>query len=303
MDALRHYGIDAPVADVVTVGDPVGYRNRIRMKVEHGKVQFFNAAKPSTCAVLHPQLKRAIDTLITITEAQPSLLDGMTHLELRTSDADDRVGLVLSHEAHHLDQVAAALPGHWRLSYLGAPDQPTLRYDLGSGVTMDVPIDAFVQVNSVVNRAIVEHVVAQVPSDASTFVDLYAGAGNFSLPLLRCGLTGLAVEQTRSAIRQLASATQDHGLEVAVGAVEAAQEWLPVADVVVVNPARAGLKDVRQWVAERAASTLIYISCRPETLAPDLVSLTADGLKPRGVTPFNMFPGTDHVETVVVLSR
>ena len=48
---------------------------------------------------------------------------------------------------------------------------------------------------------------------------------------------------------------------------------------------------------------MVYVSCNPVTLARDLATLTKLGYKAEGFTPVDMFPHTEHVETVVLLSK
>ena len=48
---------------------------------------------------------------------------------------------------------------------------------------------------------------------------------------------------------------------------------------------------------------MVYVSCNPVTLARDLATLTKLGYKAEGFTPVDMFPHTEHIETVVLLSK
>ena len=48
---------------------------------------------------------------------------------------------------------------------------------------------------------------------------------------------------------------------------------------------------------------IVYVSCNPETLARDVTMLTAGGYKVKRVQPVDMFPHTEHVETVVLMSK
>lgn len=75
-------------------------------------------------------------------------------------------------------------------------------------------------------------------------------------------------------------------------------------DVVIMDPPRAGasLEFLRSLVT-LAPKKVVYISCNPETQARDLSFLTRKGYKVRKIQPVDMFPHTEHVETVVLLSR
>ena len=71
-----------------------------------------------------------------------------------------------------------------------------------------MPISAFVQVNSSINRRLVETVVAAATSNGCrTFLDLFCGAGNFAVPLAHNGLTGTGIDSSAAAISEPVSYT------------------------------------------------------------------------------------------------
>ena len=75
-------------------------------------------------------------------------------------------------------------------------------------------------------------------------------------------------------------------------------------DVVLLDPPRSGsderfLRSLIRCAPER----VVYVSCDPETLARDLKTLTAGGYQVRKIQPVDMFPWTEHVESVVLMSR
>jgi 23S rRNA (uracil1939-C5)-methyltransferase len=117
-----------------------------------------------------------------------------------------------------------------------------------------------------------------------------------------------AIELDAEAARYAADRLGAAGRAV-VGRVE---DELPAAlptDVVVLNPPRAGLDARVPETLERAAGGtfgaapqgLVYVSCNPATLARDLARLPS--YRVRSARPFDMFPQTAHVETLVVLER
>lgn len=75
-------------------------------------------------------------------------------------------------------------------------------------------------------------------------------------------------------------------------------------DVVIMDPPRSGstVKFLKS-VVKLAPKTVVYVSCNPETLARDLMFLVRNGYKVKKIQPVDMFPHTNHVETVAVLSR
>ena len=56
-------------------------------------------------------------------------------------------------------------------------------------------------------------------------------------------------------------------------------------------------------IAKMGAKKVVYVSCNPETLARDLAYMKKLGYKAKEAVGFDMFPATEHVETVVLLSH
>ncbi|SET30273.1 23S rRNA (uracil(1939)-C(5))-methyltransferase RlmD [[Clostridium] polysaccharolyticum] len=76
------------------------------------------------------------------------------------------------------------------------------------------------------------------------------------------------------------------------------------ADVVFMDPPRSGSDEAfLSSVVKLAPKKIVYISCNPETMARDLEYLYKHGYQGRDIYPVDMFPFTEHVETVVMLSK
>ena len=76
------------------------------------------------------------------------------------------------------------------------------------------------------------------------------------------------------------------------------------ADVVFMDPPRSGsTEEFIEAVAAMRPGRVVYVSCNPETLARDLKVLTGKGYRAVGAWPFDLFPHTGHVETIVLLSK
>ena len=130
--------------------------------------------------------------------------------------------------------------------------------------------------NDAANRLLVEQVVRRVaPRPGMRVLDLYAGAGNLSLPLRRAGAVVTAVEQDRgTAADARANAESEPG---------------PPLRVMAMPSERA----VRLQVPR-----LVYVSCDPATLARDLKALSR-AYRVDDAQPIDFFPHTYHIETVV----
>lgn len=141
-------------------------------------------------------------------------------------------------------------------------------------------------------------------------VDLYAGLGGFGLHLARAGAEVVAVEIDREAIAHLRRAAERANLSLTPIAADAGDlsaevhAQLGTPDLVVVNPPRKGLSEgTRQLLGQLEPSTILYVSCGPESLGRDLVALSQHGWAPDRIEPFDLMPGTAQIETLVRLRR
>lgn len=162
---------------------------------------------------------------------------------------------------------------------------------------------SFVQVNPAVAARVRDWVVALArAARPGTVVDAYAGTGDIAVALAAAGARVTAIEIDRDAARVCRDRLPDGSTAIAAAVETALPAALP-ADLVVLNPPRAGLDarvtDVLQAAAGTASASLIYVSCNPATLARDLRRLPR--YRVRSVRGFDMFPQTAHVETVCEL--
>ena len=124
---------------------------------------------------------------------------------------------------------------------------------------------------------------------AETLLDAYCGTGTIGL----CASDGC---------KQLI------GVELNADAIRDAKEKLAkegnAPDVVMMDPPRAGSdQKFLQSLLMLKPKRVVYVSCNPETLARDLRVLVDGGYRAEWATPVDMFPGTEHVETVCALSK
>jgi 23S rRNA (uracil1939-C5)-methyltransferase len=173
---------------------------------------------------------------------------------------------------------------------------------------MALSAPSFFQVNTRGAERLVELVLDGLDLDAGDEVmDLYCGAGTFTLPLAdRAGFVS-AVEASGPAVRDLRRNLKLNRIDnVDVIGGDAGREFPDVdADAIVVDPPRAGLAaEVVERLSAQPARAIAYVSCDPATLARDLARFRELGtFEPVRVTPVDLFPQTYHVETVVLLSR
>lgn len=173
---------------------------------------------------------------------------------------------------------------------------------------MRVSAPSFFQVNTLGAEKLVELVMdALGPGEEDEAMDLYCGAGTFTLPLARRASFVSAVESYGPAVRDLRRNLESAGLDNvdAVGG-DAKREFPDTdADLIVVDPPRAGLaEDVVRCLSDQPARSIAYVSCDPATLARDLARFVDMGsFRPMRITPVDLFPQTFHVENVALLSK
>ena len=172
---------------------------------------------------------------------------------------------------------------------------------------MRLSAPSFFQVNTKGADTLVRLVLEGLDvQDDEVAMDLYSGAGTFTLPLAkRCAWVD-AVESYGPAVRDLRRNLDAANLTNvdAIGG-DAAREFPEDADVIVVDPPRAGLgSEVVRLLSDTSARAIAYVSCDPATLARDLSEfLRLGAFLPQSITPVDLFPQTYHVETVTLLTR
>lgn len=307
---------ELPPLELRQAGPQLGYRNRLRFQIdERGNLGFFARGSQKLvvipgCLVAAPELELAFERLRAVAREHLSAIARFASAELRVAGDGQRPSLHLEPRAE-LDRTSAPLRRLFdALSQHFAMGEGEQSFRLPENVRLRVPISAFAQVNWAVNELLVSDLVAGARErEARTFCDLYAGAGNFTLPLLAAGLQGMAVEGHPSAVQAARRAVADHGLSAELVAEDVARAVSRLArssrrfDLVVLDPPRAGARPVLESLARIAAGVIAYVACDPVTLARDLKWLAAHGFALEAVTAYDMFPQTHHFETLAWLRR
>lgn len=144
-----------------------------------------------------------------------------------------------------------------------------------------------------------------------TVLDAYCGTGTIGLTAAgKCGSVS-GVEINRDAVRDAIKNAKENGItNVWFTCADAGEFMLGMAedrqscDVVFMDPPRAGSDEkFLSSLLKMKPKRVVYISCNPETLARDLRTLTAGGYQVKRIQPVDMFPHTEHVECVVLMSR
>ncbi len=178
------------------------------------------------------------------------------------------------------------------------------------GVKFILGPQSFFQVNELVAEKAYEKIRNIIKSqNAECVIDAYSGIGVTSMLFAPCAKQVISIEINPEAVdnaKTLISLNGIKNVKPLCGDFNKILPTLTVPDntIFFVDPPRAGLGDaVCRKIATFAPKTIIYMSCNPDTLKSDLFTLTANGYQIKEVTPYDMFPNTKHVETLVCLSK
>ncbi len=298
-EELRRVGKVEPPAEIAAVaGEPWGYRNRVQLHIEDGRLGYRQMRSHELCAIgrcpiASPKINEIIEALAGMLRdgrwprfvRSLEIFSDERQVQLNVLDADRPVA------RRFFEWCGEVVPGLVQgvLDY-----QDRFRVSRGS----------FFQVNRFLADRLVETALDGVEGD--TALDLYAGVGPFSLALARRFGTVTAVESGSAAARDLEFNAARAGMvnvRVERRAVEDYLEALEQApDFVLADPPRAGLgKSTVKRLAELLPPRLTLVACDPATMARDVAGLLAAGYRIEKMTMVDLFPQTYHLETVVEL--
>ena len=256
----------------------------------------------------------------------------LRHLYVRTSCRGESLacllinGSRLPHEQEVVDMLRAAAPGVCgvvlgentrrgnailgdRYRTLWGRDYLT---DTLCGLELRLSVPSFYQVNHDQAQRLYEKALEYAGlTGRELAVDLYCGAGTITQVLARRARHVIGGEIVPEAIRDAEDSARRNGVEnveflcgdASRLAAELRQRGLR-PDVICVDPPRKGLApDVVEAAASMTPGRIVYVSCDPATLARDVARFAPLGYRPVRACAVDLFPGTAHVETVVLLSK
>ena len=298
------------------------YRRRITLHPDgRGKLGFHRAfsrelVEVANCLIAHPDADLGIGVAA---EWVQRLETPVSRVEIVSADragevilsASTRHGLTNA-DARTCEQsvagpvagIVVAGPG-WRRHW----GETTVSFVVDGDLRLRHDADTFGQVNPDGNRRLVDELLSWEAFGARDRVlELYAGAGNLTLPIARRVRRVTAVEAGRKLVlngKRNAGNNRLHNIRwLRQDAARAVTELVRQGrrfTTVVLNPPRHGAKEVVAGLPALGARRILYVSCNPATLARDLRELAARGFALRRVRPVDLFPQTFHVETLAEL--
>ncbi|NVK54558.1 MAG: 23S rRNA (uracil(1939)-C(5))-methyltransferase RlmD [Alteromonadaceae bacterium] len=306
------------------------YRRKTRLAIDARKGKplalGFRARKSDAvvnvtdCPVLEPGLNAMLPPLHQLVEQ----LNGRAvigHISLLR--ADNGIGITL--------RCTRQLNGHdqEQLTAFANEHQVTLRLDYGDnsdtlynpveellcatadGLSLSVTTEDFIQVNGDVNLAMIHQALDWLaPEPHHKVLDLFSGLGNFSLPMAKRCASVTAVEGVTTMVQRAKKIAHEQGIDniqwyTADLSNEAELAALAIKkyDKVLLDPSREGAFEACQQIASARVASIVYVSCNPATFNRDLVPLLAGGYRIVKIGIMEMFPYTQHIESMALLER
>lgn len=227
--------------------------------------------------------------------------DGLDYLYLRLKEHFQYVSLNVNVNDEISNAVFKGVPTY----YMGEKE---LVGEL-SGVLFYYGAGDFLQTNTPICERIYKDVVDILLSEKITdVVDAYSGIGITSILFAKNGMNVTSVEISENAVetaKKTAKLNNQRTERILSGDFSEAIDKIDVGTntAIFVDPPRAGLGEkVCRKIVDKGFERVLYLSCEPDTLVKDLSVLT-DSYSVVLIRPYDMFPSTKHIETLVLLTK
>ena len=329
-DLARLLGIDVP--PLIPSPKESGFRNKVAFVFGPGVMGHYALGSQrivpiAECPVHHERGNRiafALRDRLLKARVPPGVL---RHIVIRTTDAGREASamLVVTRNDKSLRTPVRGLlasPDRPDGFFINIHDKPgpfmvgdeTIKIDGRShvkevieGVSYLVSPTAFFQTNVGAAAEIVK-LVKEAVGESKTVLDLYCGSGLFSLALAKAGARVTAIEENKQAIRDAEANLRLNRLpegqvRFRSGRVEDGVNGQ--FDAVVLDPPRQGCPPavLTAVFGRLRPARAVYVSCNPDALAKELPVILKAGYRVARVQPVDMFPHTDHIETVMAFER
>lgn len=184
--------------------------------------------------------------------------------------------------------------------------------DILCGIRFRISSKSFYQINPMQTEILYGKAIEMAEFKGhERIIDAYSGIGTISLIVADKVKEVIGVEINNEGVKDAIKNAQNNNISnVYFHRADAGEFMVDLAmknekiDAVIMDPPRAGSDEAfLSSMCRLSPKKIVYISCNPETQARDLEYLVENGYKVRKIQPVDMFPQTNHVETIVLLSR
>ncbi len=169
---------------------------------------------------------------------------------------------------------------------------------------------AFSQINlSLVNDLVMKAIELLNPHQESTMYDLYCGHGLFALQFAGRSKAVVGIENSANAVQSAIANARRQGItnarflrnDLAEESVEMSLKRLDASSLVLLDPPRNGAADgVIEYIAAKRPARVLHLFCNIDLMPKEIKRWTDSGYTIAAAVPFDMFPGTATMETMVL---
>ena len=186
-----------------------------------------------------------------------------------------------------------------------------MQYALDDNINISFSPDNFIQVNHLVNRAMITQALQWLSLNEQDIVlDLFCGLGNFSLPIAKKVAQVVGIEGVDLMVAKAHENALNNGLkncefyQADLNSHWENEVWVNKKYTkLLLDPARAGAYQALQQLVHLNIKMVLYVSCDPATLAKDSELLLAQGYRIEKISLMDMFSQTKHIETMVLFTK
>jgi 23S rRNA (uracil1939-C5)-methyltransferase len=316
LDCVRRLAkTDLPLSPALFSSTPWAYRRRGQFKISGPSIGFFrektrDVVDIDKCPLMVREINDLLSGVSILLKSDKRIFQGISELHITYGDN----GIALMKTGAKIagkPELTELLPRLMDIGFKGVCVEFENRkpeytgshhttFDL-NGLKYGVSQQTFFQSHWELNCRLVKLVSEGLqPLAGKMIIDLYSGAGNFTLPLAHGAQEVIAVEESAAAIedgKRNAKLNNIVNCRFIKSTAERFNEKAPPG-VLILDPPRSGLtKNVMNKVLELEAESIVYISCNPSTFARDLKTLLAK-YEPESLRLVDFFPQTYHIESV-----
>ncbi|MGX9339800.1 23S rRNA (uracil(1939)-C(5))-methyltransferase RlmD [Mycoplasma sp. 2261] len=182
-----------------------------------------------------------------------------------------------------------------------------IKYELGK-LVFNVVNDTFYQINETVMNNIYKKISDWIPSNELNVLDAFGGVGTIACFIAHKCRKVYSVEINKKSSLMAIENIKENKISNIEVINDDANKWLILnkekIDLVIFDPPREGLdSETIKSIKDSDIKKIIYLSCEPKTLVRDLQNITSFGYELIEVQPYDMFPQTQHIETLVLLEK
>ncbi|AZZ65747.1 23S rRNA (uracil(1939)-C(5))-methyltransferase RlmD [Metamycoplasma phocicerebrale] len=191
--------------------------------------------------------------------------------------------------------------------WLNILDHKGIDYEMEKYI-FSVQNDSFYQINEGITNLIYNQILDWIPLQNLIICDAFAGVATIGTYISSKAKKIYSIETNQNSINKAIENLNKNNIKNIEVIKEDANDWIvknkEKIDIIIFDPPRSGLNlNTLESINKSNIKTIIYLSCDPKTLVRDLRELSKYDYLIKEVIPYDMFPQTYHVETLVMLRR